>query len=275
MTFLPEAEVIRKSLEKEIVGKRFKDITVKAASTVGRHRNRPDFVQRLEGRKITGVSRRGTRLLLDLDDGEALVLSLGPEGTLSRETATADAGPQTQAVFTFTTGGALHVVDPAKEAELYVAAADDLDGHPGGIDPLAGTFTWQAFGHHLLARRQPLATLLRDETFILGLGDVYADEILWSAGLAGGRGSATLSSQEIRRLYRAVFEVLYDAVKQGANADDTETAVDDDSVWGEFAEHINVFGREGEPCPRCRRPIAFAKVGDNAVLTYHCTSCQT
>lgn len=273
MTHLPEVEIIRKTLEKEIVGKRFKDITVKSASTVGQHRNRPEFAGLLEGRKIKTVSRAGTRLLLGLDDDSTLVVTLGSDGLVVRETATAEAGPQTQAVLTFTTGGALHVVDPRKEAQLSVVAAGELDGHAGGIDPLAGTFTWQAFGQHLVARDQPLAALLRDETFILGLGDVYADEILWSAGLAGDRMSSSLSSQEIRRLYRAVFEVLYEAVKQGGVGEDSNGDGGEDHGRADTS-HLSVHGRQGQPCLRCRRPITSATL-DGGVTVYRCESCQT
>lgn len=272
MTYLPEAEIIRKSLEKEIVGKRFKDVTVKSASTVGHHRNRPEFAQLLQGRKIQAVTRAGTQLLLELDDGATLVLALGSDGTVHRETATAEASPQTQAVLTFTTGGSLHVIDAHKESRLLVAGPGELDGQGTGIDPLAGTFTWQAFGQHLVARSQPLAQLLRDETFILGLGDVYADEILWSAGLAGERLSSSLSSQEIRRLYRAVFEVLYEAIKHGGVGEDSDGAGSENARWK--AGHLNVHGRQGQPCLRCRRPITSETIGGD-VTVHHCASCQT
>jgi formamidopyrimidine-DNA glycosylase len=272
VTFLPEAEVIRKSLEKHIVGKRFKDVDVKSAGTVGKHRNRPEFVKALEGRKVEAVSRRGTQVVLELDGGTCLVVTFGGAGTVTRETANAQATPQTSAVLTFTTGGAIHLIDPGGEAQLAVTAIDQLDGLPGGFDALAGTFTWQTFGHHLVARDERLAVLLRDETFILGLGDMYADEILWSAGLAGVRRSNSLTSQEIRRLYRAVLEVLYEAVKQGG-ADDGEPMSGDPEV-DESPEYVRIYGRSGEPCPRCRRSITVTKL-DKDVATYHCDSCQT
>lgn len=272
MTFLPEAEVIRKNLEKHVVGKRFKTIEVKAASTVSRHRNRPDFVKAVEGRKVENVSRRGTQVVMELDDGSRLVFALGAGAMISRETANADASAQTIAVFTFTTGGALHVVDPTSETQLFVAAPEALDGLPGGFDPLAGTFTWQTFGHHLVARGDLLAVLLRDESFVLGLGDMYADEILWNAGLAGDRLSPSLSSQEIRRLYRSVLEVLYEAVKQGSGDDGEPQAVDPDA--DESPEHVRIYGRSGDACPRCRHVITVSKLAKD-VVTYHCESCQT
>ncbi|HWB71835.1 MAG TPA: bifunctional DNA-formamidopyrimidine glycosylase/DNA-(apurinic or apyrimidinic site) lyase [Egibacteraceae bacterium] len=278
MTQLPEVEVIRKELEKEIVGKRFKDITVKAASTVGRHRNRPDFVRALQGHKIEGISRRGRWVLLGLDGDATLVVGLGGHGHLTRETATEEPGRHTQMVATFTTGGSLHFVDPDRDGELFVVDRNELDQleelKASGIDPLADTFTWPAFSHALKTRDTPLKPLLVDESFIVGLGDLYADEILWAAGLSGTRGSSTLSSQEVRRLYRAIQEVLYEAVKQGGTSVDAVADPDLDGFrGGEFGEHLKVYGRQGHPCARCRQPIQRAKIDRR--MSFYCAQCQT
>lgn len=275
MTQLPEVEVLRKDLEKEVVGKRVKSVEVSAAKVVRRHRNRPHFAGALEGRKIEGVGRRGTWLLFALDGGVTLVVGLRSQAQLSREPATADPAAHTQAVVTFTTGGALHLVDPDEAAEMFVVDTARLDDvpevNPGGIDPLAGTFTWHSFGTSLVSRAQALKSLLVDESFVLGLGDLYSDEVLWTAGLAGSRRSDRLSSQEVRRLYRALFEVLYEAVKQGGAGE--MPAVDAFAEGSEFPEQLKVHGRAGEPCLRCRRPIHLGEVEGHRI--YHCPSCQT
>lgn len=274
MTHLPEVEVIRKELEKEVQGKRFKTVNVRNATAVARHRSRPDFYEALGGRKIEAVTRRGRLLLFELDEDQTLVVSLGARGALSRETANEEAGPDTQFTAVFTTGGALHLVDPAENAELFVVPTSELETLPelstGGIDALADTFTWHAFGQELAQRQQPLALLLRDETFILGLGDLYADEILWSAGLSPSRASNSLTSQEVRRLYRAIFEVLYEAVKQGGVEVPGEDVEDDEQ---EYADFVKVYDRVGEQCIRCRRPIGQIDV--DGVSVYACTGCQT
>lgn len=274
MTYLPEVEVIRKELEKEVQGKRFKTINVRSATAVGRHRNRPEFYKLLDGRKIEAVTRRGTLLLFELDEEQTLVVALGSRSGLTRETATEEAGPDTQFTASFTTGGALHLVDPAKDAELFVVPTAELEALPelstGGIDALADTFTWHAFGQELMLRQQALALLLRDETFILGLGDLYADEILWSAGLSPQRRSNSLTSQEVRRLYRAIFEVLYEAVKQGGVEVHDATDGDDEP---EYADFVKVYDRVPEQCVRCRRPIE--QVAVEGVKVYACSGCQT
>lgn len=279
MTQLPEVEVIRKELEKELQGKRFKEVTVKSAALVGRHRNRPDFYSQLEGRKIDAVARRGTYLLLHLDEGHTFVIHPGPQGVLTREKASREAGPDTQLVASFTTGGALHLVGPAKESDLFVIPTPELDSAPelatGGIDALADTFTWHAFGQELFARRSELKPLLRDESFILGLGDLYADEILWAAGLSPTRQSDTLTSQEVRRLYRALFEVLYESVKQGGVTDATaEPDPDEDDIDAEYGDFVKVYDRAGEPCIRCRRLIE-RRVLAGGIVSFSCPACQT
>ena len=277
MTQLPEVEVLRKQLEKDVVGKRFKDITVKSAGTVGRHRNRPEFVRALEGRRIEAVNRRGTHLLIELDEGKTLVLRLGKQATVTRETATAEAGRQTQVVATFTTGGALHYADADKDGELWVADSGEVAELPellaDGIDPLADVFTWHEIDAKLKARKTKLKSLLVDPSFIIGLGDVYSDEILWAAGLSGTRLSSTLSSQEVRRLYRSVFEVLHEAVKQGTS-DAASGEAPDPFDEEDQSEHLKVFGREGEPCARCRQPILRARL-DRKLVSYFCGQCQT
>jgi formamidopyrimidine-DNA glycosylase len=274
VTYLPEVEVIRKELEKEVQGKRFKTINVKNAAAVGRHRNRPEFYKALDGRKIESVTRRGRLLLFELDEEQTLVVLLGSRAALSRETATEEGGPDTQFTASFTTGGALHLVDPVKDAELFVVPNAELETLPelstGGIDALADTFTWHAFGQELMARQEPLALLLRDETFILGLGDLYTDEILWAAGLSPSRVSNSLTSQEVRRLYRAIFEVLYEAVKQGG----VEVSdIDADEHEIEYADFVKVYDRAGEQCVRCRRPIE--QITLDGVDIFACSGCQT
>ncbi|MEX0658671.1 MAG: DNA-formamidopyrimidine glycosylase [Egibacteraceae bacterium] len=277
MTQLPEVEVIRKHLEKDVVGKRFKDVTVKTAATVRHHRNRPEFVRTLEGRKIEAVHRRGTDLLLELDEGKVLVVRIGENATISRETATAEPARHTQVVATFTTGGALHYSDAGKDGELWVIGADELDTIPElqatGLDPLAQVFTWHEIDQQLKARKTKLKGLLVDPSFMVGLGDVYSDEILWAAGLSGARPSQTLSSQEVRRLYRAIFEVLQEAVKQGASDAASGEAPDplDDE---DYSDHLKVYGRTGEPCARCRQPIRRARI-DRKLTAYFCAQCQT
>lgn len=279
MTQLPEMEVIRKDLEKEVAGKRVKDVVVKTPGLLTRQRNRPEFAKALVGQKIESVTRRGTHMLFGLDNDTVFVVRPGTHGMLSRETANDDAGRYTQMVATFTTGGALHYVDPDKDGELFVIGAEEVLSDPqlspGGIDALADQFTWHHFAGQLNQRAKPLKQLLLDPSFVVGLGDVYSDEILWTAGLSGARSSQKLSSQEVRRLYRAVLEVLHEAVKQGGTAAEGDTDGESDPFEEmENTDYLKVYGKVGAPCGRCRQPIVHSKVVGR-LSGYHCPNCQT
>ena len=279
MLELPEVEVLRKDLEKEVVGKRIKDVLVQTAALVRPvHRNRPEFVKALEGHKIEGVRRRGRTLFVDLDEDRTWIIDAGDEGSLHRETSTEEPGGDTHLVVTFTIGGALHLSEPGDvtactgvvPAEEALAAAGVS---PDALDPLDDNPTWMEFGRFLHASGRQLKLVLTDPELILGLGPVYSDEILWESGLRHDRAADSLSTQEIRRLYRAMQEVIHTAMKQrGSSLDEVEadSAVDEE---GGVAEHLRVYGRAGEPCIRCRKPILRTRI-KKGVYTYHCEQCM-
>ena len=280
MLELPEVEVLRKDLEKEVVGKRVKEVIISTASIVKPfHRTRPELVDALAGRKIEGARRRGKVVFLDLDEELTWVIDPGATSSLHRETANEPAGDDTHMVVTFTIGGAIHISDPNKEPSAstgVVATEESLEQagvSPDALDPLDDNPTWMDFGQRLHAADRALRSVLTDGETIVGLGDVYADEILWEAGLRHDRDSASLSTQEVRRLYRAMQEVIHAAIKQrGSSLDEVEheVAVDEE---GEAAEHLKVFGREGLPCYRCRQPILKTRI-KKGVYTYHCEQCM-
>lgn len=280
MLELPEVEVLRKDLEKEIVGKKVKDVTVQTPSIVRPfHRNRPELVKALQGRKLEAVRRRGSALFVDLDDEHTWIIDPGAGGNLHRETATADAGDDTHLIVTFTTGGSIHISETVAEPTARVGvvlteeAAEAAGVAPDALDPLDDNPTWMEFARFLAAAKMPLRFLLTDPQHIVGIGQVYSDEILWEAGLRHDRGSDTLSTQEVRRLYRAMHEIIQLAMKAagGSALDDVDPSDsgDDDAV----AEHIKVHGRDGKPCHRCRRPIVRTRL-KKGIYTYHCERCM-
>ena len=282
MLELPEVEVLRKDLEKEAVTKRIKDVSVKNASIVrGFHRTRPDFQKALEGRRVEGVRRRGTVLFLDLDGDVTWVIAMGETSSLHRETMNAEAGADTDVVVSFTTGGAIHISDVQKgdscrTGVVQTSAAIELSGvSTEALDPYEDSITWIDFGERLRVSAAPLKTFLMDDSELLGIGTVYSDEVLFEAGLAHDRMSQTLTTQEVRRLYRALQEVLQSAVKQRGTSIDEVAGDDAFDEEGEPAGHLRVYGREGLPCLRCRRTVVKTKLkGKKDAFTYHCERCQ-
>ena len=277
MPELPEVEVVRRDLEREVVGKRIKAVEVDGMRSVRRHHNRKQFINRLEGKRITGIERRGKYLLARLDDGDVLVIHLGMSGQLLRaKTARETRSKHTHVVITFTQGGQLRFVDPRTFGEMFVTEADALNKvselNHLGIDPLESAMSWEQFGQLISERHAKLKPLLMDQKFLAGIGNVYSDEILWGAGLRWDRMSDSLSSQEIRRLYRSMVETLQDAVKYRGSSLADEQYVDLFGRPGDFQLHHNVYARDGEYCRRCRHVIRRERFGGRS--TFYCEACQ-
>jgi formamidopyrimidine-DNA glycosylase len=273
---LPEVEVVRKDLERDVVGKKIKDVDVRLPRIIRRHKTKKEFTAPLVGRKITKVDRRGKYVLLSLDSGDVLVMHLGMSGRVERSTGRKALEKHTHAVIRFQVGGELRFIDMRQFGELFVTTGDQISGVKElqhiAIDPLEDSFTWQHFSESLNSRRTKLKALLMDQKFISGLGNIYSDEILWAAGLRHDRPSDSLSAQEVRRLYRAMQEVLQEGVRfRGVTLED-ETYKDLYGKTGEMQDHLKVYGREGQPCRRCRTPIERARWSNRS--TYYCPQCQ-
>ena len=278
MPELPEVETIRRDLEKEAVGKRIKAVEVTGTRSIRRHTTKKQFIARLEGRKITGVDRKGKYLLVKLEGGDYLVIHLGMSGQLLwSKSGKEDKAKHTHVVIGFTTAGQLRFLDPRTFGELFVTAVDELEAEVPelahlGFDPVEEAISWTVFGEMLHTKKRKLKDLLMDQKFIAGIGNIYSDEILWTAGLRYDRSSDDLTSQEIRRLYRAMSETLHDAIKhRGSSLADEQYRDLYGNVGGYAGEH-NVYDREGQPCRRCRSPIQRIKLGGRS--HFLCAQCQ-
>jgi formamidopyrimidine-DNA glycosylase len=278
---LPEVEVMRRDLEKDVVGRRIKSAEVKpsknAMRVIRRHPKRKDFTSRLEGRKITKVERRGKYLVMPLDSGDVLVTHFGMSGQFQRGTGRVAMPTHTHVVLTFQQGGDLRYIDPRTFGEMFVSTADEVgkikELQHLAIDPLDQVFTWPTFQYLLAERASKMKQLLMDQKFIAGLGNIYSDEVLFAAGIRFDRMSDTLSSQEVRRLYRAIQETLQEAIKARGTTLDDEAYVDLFGKPGEYASELKVYGREGLPCRRCRTPIQSVKISGRSA--YFCPQCQS
>jgi formamidopyrimidine-DNA glycosylase len=273
---LPEVETIRRGLEREAIGKRIKSVEVHGTRTV-RRQTKKQLISRLEGTKITGVDRQGKYLVLKLDSGDLLVIHLRMSGQLLKAAVKDPVIKHTHVVISFTQGGQLRFVDPRTFGEVFVTAKDELTNlipelADLGMDPLAEPISWVTFGQRLMARTTKLKQLLMDQSFIAGIGNIYSDEILWEAGLRHDRTPQSLSSMEVRRLYRAVIEVLHEAVKHRGSTLGDQQYVDLLGKPGDYQTMHQVYDREGQACRRCRAVITKAKVAGRS--SYFCPACQ-
>jgi formamidopyrimidine-DNA glycosylase len=275
---LPEVETIRRGLEREVVGKRIKAVEVSGLRSIRRHKSKKDFASRLEGTKIKSARRRGKYLLLALDSGDVLVVHLRMSGQLLRAQPKDPVAKHTHVTLTFTQGGQLRFLDPRTFGELFLTTPDHLtDEVPEladlGFDPVDQPVSVTEFARRLLGRRDTkLKPLLIDQSFIAGIGNIYSDEILWEAGLRWDRTPGSLSNMEIRRLFRAIVEILHEAVKHRGSTLADQQYLDVLGRPGEFQALHNVYDRAGQPCNRCRATITREKFQGRS--TFYCPSCQ-
>jgi formamidopyrimidine-DNA glycosylase len=161
--------------------------------------------------------------------------------------------------------------------EVFVAEPDELDGMREfiemGMDPLEDNVPWQFFSQELSRRSTKLKSLLMDQRFVSGLGNIYSDEVLFAAGLKYDHMSDALSAQEVRRLYRGMREVLQDAIRYRGTTLGDDAYLDLFGKPGEFQNELKVYGRRALPCRRCRTPIVSTKFQGRT--TYYCPKCQS
>ncbi|MBN2621989.1 MAG: DNA-formamidopyrimidine glycosylase [Acidimicrobiales bacterium] len=278
MPELPEIETLRRGLERETVGRRIKSVEVPVAKAVHRNGSRKAFQARLDGVKLKSVDRRGSLLVFTLDNGELLAVDIGTSGQLLRTTPKDEVSKDTQIIITFTQGGQLRMVDPEGTAEAFVVTPDLLvEEVPElanlGLDPVAAPVSWTAFAQSLVNHRNDkLKPLLLNQSFVVGLGGLYADEILHDAGLRPDREVSTVSTMEIRRLYRSLVEILHEATKHHGTSTGEHPFTDLQGKEGTFQDELQVWGRDGEPCRRCRNTVTKQRGGGR--ITYWCPSCQ-
>lgn len=276
MPELPELELLRRDLDREVGERKVKSVEVPVAGVV-KLPTKKALISALEGAKLTGVTRRGMLLLIGVEGTHLLVLSLGERSRLTRNQPKDALATGTALVISFTQGGQLRLVDPKKEATVEFLAAEDLDErHPElaglGLDSVDEPISWTTFGEMILRRDGKLKSVLMDPTFLVGIGPMYSDEILFHAGLRFDRSPSSLSAQEIRRLYRAVVETVHEAVKYGGTSLGPDGWVGLSGEPGEYQQYIAVYKRDGEMSPRARGPIVKARFGSG--YTYYCEQTQ-
>lgn len=269
---LPELEMVRRDLEREVVGRKVKEAAAAGMSMLPRYKNRKQFSSQLEGAKINGVVRQGEFILFPLDNEHILVVRMGT-GMLRRNANKDKEEPNTEITITFTQGGQLRYMNGEGEGEVAVVAAEEImsefpDLNDPAIDAIDSPLSWLAFRDLIESHPTSLKELLTDGKALISIGSLYADEVLFDSGLRYDRSSTSLSTQEVRRLYRSLVETLHNVIKyRGTTLEDRPWA----DVFGEpgvFDQHLQVYAREGQLSPRSRTPIQRVKY--KGEWTYFC-----
>lgn len=262
MPELPEVETIRRGLTR-LEGRLLTQVEVRDSRLL--RGCAPAELVRLRGH-LKEISRRGKFLIFRFDE-HALVLHLGMTGRLlPRE------GRYTRLVLHFSEEK-LVLDDPRRFAALCCTRAAELDELGPlkrlGIEPFTAGYTFENFWKILRTRRE-IKRLLLDQRKLAGLGNIYASEALFRAGINPLRPASSLSPAEAKRLFEVIPRLLEEAIAaQGTTISDYRTATGES---GRFQELLQVYGRAGEPCRRCGRPIERIEQGGRS--TYFCPSCQ-
>ena len=280
MPELPEVEVVRRGLERFVVGREVAAVAVLHPRAVRRQpAGAGDFIARLTGGRIEAARRRGKYLYLPLDSGEAVLAHLGMSGQLLMVPTEVDPQPHLRIRIGFADGDPeLRFVDQRTFGGIAIESTVLDAGEPIPVsiahiarDPFDPRFDDTEFARRLRHRHTGVKRALLDQSLISGVGNIYADEALWRAQLHYARPTETLTRPVIGRLLASVREVMSAALVDGGTSID-RLYVNVNGESGYFDRALAVYGRQDEPCPRCGAPVRRDAFMNRS--SYTCPSCQ-
>lgn len=272
MPELPEVETIVTDLRPHLVGRTVVRCEL-SFPTIVRHPEPEQFIDAVVGMKIESVGRRGKYILIGLSDGLLLVIHLGMTGHLSLVDEVSTLEKHTHAVFFLDDGHQLRYRDPRRFGRLLLGDEQALLVSKKlprlGPEPIDPDFAADELYRRLRGRRAPLKAVLLDQAAIAGVGNIYADESLHRAGLRPDRIAGTVSRRSAHRLHDSLRESLQAAIQNRGSSVDTYR-----DAWGQIGgqqEKLLVYGRAGEPCFTCGRPLSSKRIaGRTTVFCRHC-----
>jgi formamidopyrimidine-DNA glycosylase len=261
MPELPEVETVVRTLRPVIIGRRILNAEFRQLRVlIG---DPSDTAQALAGRKVKGVDRHGKFIVIRLDRG-FLVVHLGMTGKLL---INAEPSKWTHAVFTLDRG-MLHYDDPRQFGRIEYG--DELPARVAALGPEPLEVTLDDFARALRERRSPIKAVLLNQAVVRGVGNIYADETLFRAGIAPKRIAASLTRPHVKRIYDQMRAVLTEAIDSRGSS--VSNYVDAEGRKGSFQDAHRVYRRTGEPCVKCGAPIQRILVAQRG--THYCPRCQ-
>lgn len=292
MPELPEVETVRRDLSKHLVGARFDQIKIIDFKNVA---PRAAFLAKfLKGQEISSVKRRGKLLILDLKDVDKhLLFHLKMTGqlifvnqvkrvvgghSLSDDSFSESVGGElpnkfTRAIFSFDQGGILYFNDLRKFAYIKLVGSPELKqilSNNYGPEPMDKELTPNYLQEIFKKRTTSVKAVILNQQLIAGLGNIYADEVLFAAGIKPMRPANSLKLGEIKKLATAIPDIIKRAIK--ARGTTFRNFVDGEGKKGNFVDYLQVYGRQGQTCFRCQRLIEKTKVAGRG--THYCQYCQ-
>ena len=269
MPELPEVETIKNDLLPVIAGHRFVGVELLWERTL----NCPlpdEFRCRLAGQSISDIGRRGKYLLFRLDSGDVLIFHMRMTGVLSLRDPAGVPEKHTRAVFRLDNGKALFFNDVRKLGKIWLVDDEDTVIGMLGPEPLSTVFTPQVMAQRLVRRSVPIKALLCDQSFLAGVGNMYADEALFDARIHPLRQANGLSFEEVNLLYLSVRKVLESAIVYGGAT--VSDYLRPGGIMGEAQTLFKVAHHLGKPCTVCGTPIERIRLRGRG--SYYCPKCQ-
>ena len=276
MPELPQVESLRSLLDHSVAGRTI--VGGRIGKKPLRRRVTRDFIGDIKGRRVERVARRAKYLLIELSGGLVIVAHLGMSGSITHRDG--DAGSfgldpaHDHAEFALDDGTRLVFNDPRRFGILRLmdraslSTIEELSGL--GPEPLGGEFNAEYLADKARGRKVAIKNLLMDQRIVAGIGNIYASEILFRAGVRPTRRSARVTRAEIERIAKAVPEVLGEAIEGRGTT--FRNYLDSRGEPGRFAAKLLVYDREGEPCFKCGSPIRRVVIGQRA--SFYCPKCQ-
>lgn len=272
MPELPEVETVCRGLRRHLVGRCITAVSVRQPDILHDGRTLEDFAAFLEGRRILAVERRGKYILFVLDAGW-LVCHLRMTGKLLWRSGPAEDGKHTHARFTLDDGSTLLYDDVRRFGGFTCWSQDPRLAPPLsalGPEPLSDAFDADWLWKSTRKRRRPIKTHLLDQSVACGIGNIYADEILFRAGVRPRKSAARLTRKECAAIVQATKDVLSEAIRAGGST--IRDYRDSDARAGSFQLAHQVYGRAGKPCQRCGTLLKSVSVGGRSSV--YCPHCQ-
>ncbi len=271
MPELPEIETTRKGIAPYVVGKRVTDVIIRERRL--RWPIPAGLKRSLKNKAIRKLRRRAKYLLFYTDNG-CLLLHLGMSGSLRIIDNKWPPAKHDHVDIVFASGRALRFHDPRRFGSMLWTKGDPMDHkllNQLGPEPLSDAFVADYLYARSRKRTQAIKTFIIDSRIVVGVGNIYASESLFLARINPNRKAGTISKARYGTLIVAIKDVLNRAIEKGGTT--LRDFINSDGQPGYFKNELQVYGRGGEPCNNCQRPIKVARLGQRS--TFYCASCQT
>jgi formamidopyrimidine-DNA glycosylase len=274
MPELPEVETVCRGLARKLPG-----LTIRAVAQRRANLRIPfprRFAARLEGQRVARIARRAKYILIVLDGGLVLIVHLGMSGRLVISTGGSPAGPHDHVVVDFDDGTSMTYHDARRFGLMTLAREDQIDSHRLlrrlGPEPLGNAFSGPALAVLLRDRRVAIKSALLDQTVVAGIGNIYACEALFRAGISPRRLARSVTGLRAERLASAIRTVLDEAIRAGGST--LRDYVQTSGELGYFQHAFAVYDREGQPCPGCDCTHGVRRIVQGGRSTFLCARRQ-